>query len=328
MAPLISLLRRWPDHPEALPALAALDPGGLVAEAGRHGLSGLVRHALEGAGAHLPEAEAEQLRRDALGIRAGVVRVKRMLARALEALAASGLVPVVLKGVPLAERLYGDAGHRASTDVDLWVPPAEAGRARQALEALGLRPAARNEPHHLELHGPEGLVELHLYPLSPFGELVEGAQLWNRAVEARTGDLRHLRLAPDDELLYLAVHATHHLLQRLAWVYDLKLLVRAEPALDWDRLVRTAEETRTSALAFYALDAAARLLEAAIPARVLSALRPSRWKAAAAERLFSERRLASAYYAGNRRAWIAAKVLLAPRPWTLLGLAWRRLRGG
>jgi hypothetical protein len=325
---LIDLLRRWPEHPEGLPVAAALDPSGLVAEAGRHGLSGLVQHALERSGARLPEAVAEQLRRDVLGFRAASVRVKRLLGRSLDALAAAGLVPVVLKGVPLAERLYGDAGHRASTDVDLWVPPVDAPRAQRALESLGLRAAPPHEPHHVQLTSPEGMVELHQYPIAPFGERLTGEALRARATEAETGGRRYLRLSPDDELLYLAVHATNHLLQRLAWVYDLKLLARAELELDWDRLLRTAADTGTAALAFYALDAAARLLDAPVPAAILTLLRPSRWRAAAAERLFSEERLASAYYTGNRRAWIAAKVLLAPRPWPLLGLAWRRLTGG
>jgi hypothetical protein len=328
VAALIDLLRRWPEHPEGLPVAAALDPSGLVAEAGRHGLSGLALHALERSGARLPEPDLEQLRRDALGFRASSVKVKRLLGRSLDALAAAGVVPVVLKGVPLAERLYGDAGHRASTDVDLWVAPADAARAQHALEGLGLRAARAHEPHHVELYSPEGLVELHRYPIAPFGELVQGTALLDRAVEAETGGRRYRRLAPDDELLYLAVHATNHLLQRLAWVYDLKLLARAEPSLDWPRLLRTAAETGTAGLAFYALDAAARLMEAPIPAQVLAALRPSRWRAAAAERLFSEARLASAYFAGHRPAWIAAKVLLAPRPWPLLGLAWRRLAKG
>jgi putative nucleotidyltransferase-like protein len=327
VAALIDLLRRWPDHPEGLPVAAALDPSGLVAEAGRHGLSGLVLHALERSGARLPEADAEQLRRDALGFRAASVKVKRLLGRSLDALSAAGVAPVVLKGIPLAERLYGDAGHRASTDVDLWVLPEDVSRAQHALEGLGLRAAPAHEPHHVELFSPEGLVELHRYPIAPFGELLPGTALRDRAIESETGGRRHLRLAPDDELLYLAVHATNHLLQRLAWVYDLKLVARAEPSLDWERLLRTAGETGTASLAFYALDAATRLLETPIPAQVLSALRPSRWRAAAAERLFSEGTLSSAYFAGHRPAWIAAKVLLAPRPWPLLGLAWRRLVG-
>jgi hypothetical protein len=327
VAALINFLRRWPEHPEAIPALAAADPSSLVAEAGRHGLSGLVHHALQASGAKLPELDAEQLRRDALGIRAGLVKVKRLLGKSLDALAAAGIQAVVLKGLPLAERLYGDAGHRASTDVDLWVTPREAPEAQRALEALGLRPARRHEPHHIALHGTEGLVELHVYPIAPFGEVVSGGPLRDRALEAQAGGHRYLRLAPDDELLYLAVHATNHLLQRLAWVYDLKLLVRSERSLDWDRLLSTAAETGTGGLAFYALDAAARLLGAGVPAGVLAALRPSRWQAAVAQRFFSERPLASAYLAGHRRAWVAAKVLLAPRPWPLLGLAWRRLAG-
>lgn len=323
--PLLRLLSAWPDDPEAVRRLPASgNHRALVAEAGRHGLSGLVQHALATAGAALEPAAAEQLRRDALGMAAGAIKVKKLLALSLDALAARRIRPVVLKGVPLAERLYGDAAYRASTDVDLWVRPPEVPAAEQALLGLGLRRGGVSA-HQIELYGELGMVELHVHAGAPFGEVLEGGALHGRAVETAAAGRTCLRLAPDDELLYLAIHASNHLLQRLTWLYDLKLLARAEPSLDWERLVRTARDTGAASLAFYALDACARLLGTRWPEFALQALRPPRWQAAAAARLFSGERLAAAYFADHKAAWYAAKAVLAEKRWPLVRLAWHRL---
>jgi hypothetical protein len=325
VSPLLRLLSAWPDDPEAVRRLAASgDARGLVAEAGRHGLSGLVQHALATAGAALEPGPGEQLRRDALGVAAGAIKMKRLLGLSLDALAARGLRPVVLKGVPLAERLYGDAAYRASTDVDLWVRPAEVPAAEQALLGLGLRRGGTSA-HQIELHGELGMVELHVHPGAPFGDILEGGPLRDRAVETSAGGRSCLRLAPDDELLYLAIHASNHLLQRLAWLYDLKLLARTEPALDWERLVRTAGDAGMAGLTFYALDACARLLGVRWPEEAVRALRPARWRAAAAARIFTGERLAAASLASHKAAWYVAKAVLAEKRWPLVRLAWHRL---
>ena len=65
--------------------------------------------------------------------------------------------------------------------------------------------------------------------------------------------------------MYLALHASNHLLQRLSWLMDLKLLVLARPELSWERVVEVARSTAFPHLAWYALDAARRLLAAPVP---------------------------------------------------------------
>lgn len=58
-------------------------------------------------------------------------------AQAIEALAASGIPSVMLKGPVLAEALYGDAGRRLSTDIDLLVPTEQLSVAVQVVRGLG-----------------------------------------------------------------------------------------------------------------------------------------------------------------------------------------------
>jgi hypothetical protein len=58
-------------------------------------------------------------------------------------------------------------------------------------------------------------------------------------------------LAPEDEFLYLAVHAASHRFQRLGWLYDLKLLLIRHPDLPWERIASRAKADGLSAVASF-----------------------------------------------------------------------------
>ncbi|AEI62618.1 nucleotidyltransferase family protein [Corallococcus macrosporus] len=327
----LALLRAWPDAPAGA-APEGGDAEALVRTAVRHGLVGFVAHAVGRAGWALPEPASASLRREALGNAARALRVKTLLLRCLDALATVGQVPVLLKGYGLALRLYPDPLQRATTDVDLLVARADVGAAVQALALVGLSvrrdDGARHgeeDAHHLELTGPAGLVELHYRALAGWGEALEGDALLARA-EAGTVDGRAVRwLRPEDEAVYLALHASNHALQRLAWLFDLKLLALAGP-LDWQAVVERARGTAFPHSAWYAWDAARRLLGAPVPEAALAALAPPRWQQVLARRFFSGERLVGAALLGSRPAWMAVKVLLAPRMDSVARYGLRRVR--
>jgi hypothetical protein len=322
-----------PGPPFALrAAVADADLETLVRDASRHGLAGSLRHALDKAGVALPLPARDALAHQALAGTAAAMRVKRLLFKALDALEAQGVRPVLLKGYGLGSRLYAAPTLRPSSDVDLLVAPKELAAARAGLAALGLSPKADSDDfypkayqHHEAFAGPAGLVELHFRLMANWGEVWDSAALRRRSVEGALDgrEVRYLR--PEDELVYLALHAANHLLGRVGWLFDLKLFVLAYPALDWQRVQATAKEARMKGPAFYALDAAQRLVNAAIPAETLNSLAPASAKVAAARRLFSEARLLDGYLAEHKRVWAGAKFLLADSPAKVALFAARRL---
>ncbi|WP_199741832.1 nucleotidyltransferase family protein [Corallococcus sp. CA047B] len=326
---LLTLLKSWPEAPDS-PVLPE-EADALVKAAVRHGLAGFVEHALTRAELELPQEARALLRRESLAGAARGMRVRALLLRSVEALAAVDVVPVLLKGYGLARRLYPEPLLRATTDVDLLVPRARVLCAVHALEGLGLttKPGDgdRDDTHHVELTGPAGLVELHYRALAGYGQALEGDALVARAEDADLDGLRVRYLCAEDEAVYLALHASNHLLQRLTWLFDLKLLARAKPHLDWERVVARAKETGLPHLVWYAWDAAHRLLDAPVPQRVLQALAPPGWQRALATRLFSGPRLVDSELARNKPAWVAAKLALAPRARPMVRYALRRLRG-
>ncbi len=304
----------------------------VAAESVKHGLGAVVLDGLVRANVPLAKAAAETLRLDVMTMVGTTVKVKRLLGRANEALRARGVRPVLLKGIGLGARLYGDPLRRPTSDVDLLVAPEEMAASRAALEPLGLGPKAESDDyyprawrHHEAFEGPSGLVELHFRLMANWGATWDAGRVLARAVPARLGELEVRYLCPEDELVYLALHAANHMLSRLGWLFDVKLFVRAYPHLDWSRVVAVAREARLPSPAFYALDAANRLVDAQVPAWVLSALAPAPLLVTAAREVFSEDHLLTAYLDHHKGVWAAAKVLLADQPARVALFAAQRL---
>jgi hypothetical protein len=150
------------------------------------------------------------------------------------AFGAAGLRAVALKGVLFAERYYERPAYRGTTDVDLLVRESDLEAAARALATVGYRASEaeseerfRREHHHLHfLHDHAAELELHFHAYRGFGETFRSEDLLARSVTAKTFDAIRV-LTPEDELVYLAVHAAAHRFGRLSWLYDLRLLVDA-----------------------------------------------------------------------------------------------------
>ncbi len=221
--------------------------------ADRHGVRGVAFDALAAAGALPAEVERREARarrveamfRDALSA---------ALSRVLAALAAQAIHVVPLKGPVLAERCYPRPDRRPSSDLDLLLAPTDLGRAEAALLKLGYRPEGRAldgyfraHHHHAHLvHEQLPTVELHHHAYRGFGVIHTSEALLRRALPYASPRWTTFVLAPEDELLYLAVHAAGHRFERLGWLYDLKLLLapgaRSGRALDWELVAARARE--------------------------------------------------------------------------------------
>ena len=290
--PLLRLLRALPSPVEPP---AADDAPELLTQARRHALSALVRHALSEGQVALPAAQDAVLRRDAGDVVGTNLRLKSLLLRSVDALAEAGVeAPVVLKGYVLAARLYPDPLLRPSTDVDLLVREGELDSAHTALEGLGLRRVMDSgygdylsHHHHYSYVGDAGTVELHFRPAFGLGRALSSHAWLERAVPFALDGARLVRhLAPEDELVYLCVHAAQHAFLRLGWLYDLKLLVSRKPGLDWDGVASRAREAGMGVAVRTALEVARARLDAPVPEEVLAALPGGRLRALVARRIF------------------------------------------
>lgn len=194
-----------------------------------------------------PEIAARWQRRAILlGVHAE--RQLELLATTVAALQESGVDSVVLKGLPLAQRLYGDYTVRPSLDFDLYVPLAQRAVAGRALAEIGWRSvsgAAPDEerfergeafrPHVLEVHSTaldDALLDHVRLPVEPCQVMVGGHQL-----PAHGG-----QLVP----AYLAAHLAKHHDKPLLWALDFFLLWSG---LDVEERRAAAAAARTVGLA-------------------------------------------------------------------------------
>jgi hypothetical protein len=236
--------------------VAALGTTGYVPLAYRH-LIGRARFPVEPA---LAAALSAEFRRHTLSRFRMTVRLRELLT----ALRAHGIDALPFKGPALAIQLYGNFAMRQFGDLDILVPPRQAGAALEVLKALGLRPAAgypgnweafiRAERHHdFSLRDRETgtLVELHWSLAAPL-DGVDVNMSWFLQ-QRETIDLLGATtqvLGPERLVLALSIHGARHIWARLSWVGELAEIIRRSPGIDWE-IVR-AEASRAGFTAPFA----------------------------------------------------------------------------
>jgi hypothetical protein len=263
-ATLASLLASLPRSPERFRALAAdvADWDALLEAAALHGVDGVLVHHLA---AH-DVAWPAHTREDWLGRQAferlAQRRVGRVLDEALGALGREGVIVCPLKGPLLEARLYPEGALRRSSDVDLLIARADLEPALRALASIGYRVGTQarlahelaHEHHVLLTRAHDPPIELHIRALAGFGATLPAEPLLLAASAApRPGAPTCVRLAPEDELVFLLVHAAGHLFERLGWLYDVKRLLEVEGVPEPARLrARARAHGLERALAFAA----------------------------------------------------------------------------
>lgn len=180
---------------------------------------------------------------------------------------------MILKGLDLAHRVYGDFGVRFMCDADVLVRPEHYAALHAALVAEGFTtdtpPTPERHAHPLWSQASYSPPGRDAYPLDlhwRLGKREEGLDdeidadaIWSRAVPYRGLGRDAFRvMAAEDLLLYLCLHIRHHTYDcPLTHIWDLaEVLEWSHGRFDWDVFWRRAEEwtlTQTVRLAFLQL---------------------------------------------------------------------------
>ncbi len=172
----------------------------------------------------------------------------RGLAQILGRLAGAGIPVIPLKGVALAESLYGDVSLRVCSDVDILVPRPAVGPAVELLEADGFKGADRYHAEaSIDLLLRSNMEYCLVSPPASFHYMLElhwdiawrwradskmADTLWADARPATVLAVDAWALSPEWELLYLALHAARHRWSALKWLVDIhEICVRGR--IDW-----------------------------------------------------------------------------------------------
>lgn len=242
-------------------------------------------------GEHAPERIRARLEANHRAHAKRYATIRRQLTELLEGWNAAGLRPIALKGVHLAERVYGDPALRPMNDIDVLFAPDEVAAAERVLADLG---------YHGRYHSPErgpGVVK-HTStwrrgepePVSPnpylsgdgermvephgslkerwFGlevDITPGVR--DRALPIEIGGQPCRVLSAEDALLHLCVHLSFNLIMgqpSMVQLVDLGAFTSRQ-SVDWEALVARATARDAAAHVLASLELAVDLLAAPIP---------------------------------------------------------------
>jgi hypothetical protein len=213
----------------------------------------------------------------------------RELAGILRLLAGAGVPAMPIKGVALAETLYGDGSLRVCSDIDVLVPRARARQALGLLRDYGYAPEFAERFFEALLprtdieytltrreHAFEYVLDLHWgIGWSPRADRRAAAALWADSRRVIRWGVEACEMTPEWELLTLAVHAARHGWQPLKWLVDVHDYC-ASYSLDGQKLRDIAERFGWLPALRRTLGVCQQLLGTPAPPGI-TALRPERW---------------------------------------------------
>jgi hypothetical protein len=269
-------LRSTADDPPLSDAAASL----LIQLATYHGVAGSVYEGLRSLPGVSP-ATLEPLHEHYTAAARNHIRVLWELDRLQPVVDGTGVRWAVIKGPAVVDLLYGTAGRRTYQDLDLLVDPAGFLDVLLALQESGSRLLDRNwrmirremrGQVHLILPGGTpldlhwDLINDHRRPMS-----IDTGEILSRAERVDLGGLVVPTPDPTDSLVHLAVHASVSGGDKLVWLKDLeRSIVRRPPS--WDAVVDRAKRWKVASPVGLLLTRANAILDADVPAWVLSQL--------------------------------------------------------
>jgi hypothetical protein len=226
----------------------------ILEQSEQHGLTPLLHRRVREVQAllNIPHSVQEVLTGSASRVAARTLLLAEELVALLRAFASTGVRCAPLRGLALAEQLYGDITARPMGDIDLLVHPSDVMKAADVLRSLGFsefehRPGfARTFSYTLvflkDRHGWV-IVEPHwtiAYP--PFANQIDMTAVWDQCVRTRVLGIDTWRLAAADLFLHLCWHVIHHGNRApLLWWYELDRVLRMQTGgLDWSHVVDVA----------------------------------------------------------------------------------------
>lgn len=179
------------------------------------------------------------------------LRLTGELLRVLNLFASQGVTAIPLKGPLLAQTAYGDPALRQFIDLDILVRPRDLGPARELLLAAGYRYEHRytrkqelaqlRRSYDLSfLHPERAKIELHWRLLDHQGGELKAEAAFTRRVEVSLVGKTVASLHPQDQLLFVCVHAGYHRYENLGQVLDVARLLTAY-VWDWGGLLQAAK---------------------------------------------------------------------------------------
>ncbi len=214
--------------------------------------------------------------------------LKAEFLRVLDLFSGAGIICLPLKGLMLAESVYGNLAIREYGDLDILVSDTDYPEAERLLFTLGydFNPYVDTEPtprfqsgHHSSLLNPQNgiYLELHWELIERYRGIMQMKDVPPEQITTTDFEDRRVTVfEPEFLLLYLCVHGYKHQWERLFWLCDVAEVIHAHPDLDWQTVLQLANEYHLEKILALGLYLVEDILECEVPASVRAKLFPDR----------------------------------------------------
>lgn len=211
------------------------------------------------------------------------LRLVRENVRLVQLLEDRNVECLIAKGVPLAHTVYKDITLRPCKDIDLFVRVEDLSIICEILESSGYQrkfPSFELTPWRLKYYAkhfreyvfinkstgvcvePHWKIDYLNYQMSVF-ENKKIIDLFNQKISI---------LSPEDNFVYLSLHAAIHCFWRLRWLNDIALILKSPQQTDWQKVQKLAADMQATPVVHQAIILASQLFNAPIPAEFIAAI--------------------------------------------------------
>lgn len=198
-----------------------------------------------------------------------------------ELLVENGITTVSFKGPILSQIAYGDIIQRQYVDLDILVQKEEIYRIEALLKSHGyhrlLKLTEAQEKiwiryaHDMNMYHPTKRISIELhwsfldddYPMS-----LEMEPFWRETQHISLNGSRIQTLSNEHYLIYLSIHGSKHLWERIEWVKDIDLMVRHRE-IDWELFLEKIENSEFKTMIYFGLALSKLLFYTPFPQNIL-----------------------------------------------------------
>jgi putative nucleotidyltransferase-like protein len=193
---------------------------------------------------------------------------------------------IAYKGPALAQSAYGNISRRQFIDLDIMVRRQDVPKIKEVFLSIGCEPAwsltAAQEAAVLRYYyeypfhcnDRQVLIEVHWDFAEPFFSFAfDLDQMWQRLETIRLLEEPVQTLSAEDSLLVLCAHGSKHAWTRLGWVCDVAQLVSHRDDLNWDLVIKRANELGLLRMVRVGLQLATELAGLELPGAVADKMR-------------------------------------------------------
>ena len=203
--------------------------------------------------------------------------------RAIDALTAAGVRPVLFKGAALAYTVYQTPAERPRLDTDILIDAADRDVARHVLEGLGYAAPpycddllSQLQMEKTDAFGLPHVIDVHwkISTQRVFEDVLAHGEMLGRAMRVPALGAAAVAASFADALLLSCIHpAMHHRnVERILWIYDTHLVAARLTPADFSDLARHAGRTRVAAVCAHQLGLARAMFGTHVPEAAMTQL--------------------------------------------------------